>query len=165
MGSGKQRLEDMHKGKRKATVKIIEKGINNSQDETQPAKCRIKQFRASKKDPQPLSEDEQELFDDILKRLQGIHPDPEKYILSAKNLARIMAMQKRLKDRVEMDGGEILESSNGKLYAHPAVNIMQKNYSMIITNLKAMGIVSPRAINKNVKEGDESTFVSEFAQF
>lgn len=169
MGTGKQRLADKNISKKKALESALQKKLaeldgENTQKSApeQKSKCKVRLFKS---DPHELTELEKKFFDDIMAKVCEIHKEEaEKFILSAKNLAKLYAMQKRLKTKIEEDGGEFLESPDGKIYAHPGLKIMQQNYSLIITNLKALGIVAPRA-NKTVKKDDDALQISEFAQF
>lgn len=169
MGTGTQRLRDKNISKKKAMEATIQKKLAELDGETvkkeapEPKpKCKIRQFNA---DPHNLTEEEKVFFNDIMAKIEEVHKDEsKKFVLSAKNLAKLYAMQKRLKDRMIFDGGEFLATDDGKIYPHPALKIMQQNYNLIISNLKALGFVAPRA-NKTVKKEEDITAISEFAQF
>lgn len=169
MGTGMQRLKEKHANKKANTVRmdlILSQLENENAAETKQKeeKPKAKRAKISKFSViPPLTEVEQAYFDEYWELLKEKHEEPEKYRASVINLARICAMSRKLEERIEQDGGAVLEDEKGKIYTHPAAKLLIANNAQVLLHLKALGMtVSPR-IEK--KKQEEPAFTSEFAQF
>lgn len=166
MATGKTRLEDSHKGKRKAVARVredliaeIDAKINVGQQQAQ--KCIIRQFKA---DPQNLTPVEQKYFDQIYSQLKEIYSEHARFALIAKHAAKIYALQQSLTEIMIQDGGPIITTPSGRLCAHPALKHIQTNHAMILSILKSMGL-SPSTVSMCQEDDSKNSFTSEFAQF
>lgn len=169
MATGMQRLMEKHVGKKKITAQLnaileqidSEKAAKN--DEV-VAKNPPKKAKTIKFDNAPqLTPLEKKYFDQVWEKLEEMYDDAEPFKLAAINLAKTYALGKRLEERIEQDGGLILENAKGQVYAHPAVKLLQTTNSQILLHLKGLGMAIQGKPGKKKDEAHE--FVSEFAQF
>lgn len=178
MSTGTSRLKDMHKGKRakmpKVTVEDIQKvdskpqkegvfsssaKVVNFSDNTTKITLSNEQLNKLK-----VKTQERKHFHAVYEQIQAIFPtDHERYQLTAASLAKLYAQQERIENEIENTGGYILEDDKGKLYANPAVIMLQRLQNTILTNLRAIGL-TVRGQNAKGPEKDDSA-ESEFAQF
>lgn len=165
MGTGMQRLKDKHANKKQKVVQIRDKAIEKmDKEENTPESIAAKKAKTHVYAPNMgLNTEEMLYFTDIWTKLKLIYPDPEKYRLSAINLAKLYAWGKRFEAEIEKDGGPIIENAKGDLVAHPAMRLLQSNHKMITANLAQLGISAPRP--KAEKEDKDEPFTSDFAQF
>lgn len=169
MGSGIDRLREKHAAKKQQSARVkaildqIDEELSTKKGAKTPESATEKAIIIKFDIVAQLSEMEQQFFGQIWQKMEKIHDDPEPYLLSAVNLAKIFAMGKRLEERIEQDGGPVLEDGNGKLYANPAAKLLQTTQTQILSGLKALGL----AITKGgpPKKDMGSAFTSEFAQF
>lgn len=169
MATGKQRLEDIHKGKRKEKEAQIAK-IMEMLDPPEPktknrAKSpKITPFRKVNKVINGLSDSEKEYFANIMDELKKIHPDEHgKFSLAAASLASLYVQQDILETQIDETGGYILEDANGRFYQNPAAVMLQRVQNTIIRNLGILGLTMGK---KQVKENTQATNLqSEFANF
>lgn len=169
MGTGKQRLEDMHKGKRKATnAKIEEFAASIEQAESKTKKratgSKILQFQNSNRVVKNLKTEEKEYYDCILEDVKKIHPkEYEKFTFSIASLAKLYVQQDMLEAQIDTDRGYIQEDDKGRMYQHPAGVMLQRLQNTILRNLTSLGLTMGK---KHVKDNDsDNNFESEFANF
>lgn len=169
MATGKQRLEDMHKGKRKAAAARIEKLSAETEAEKPKTKKRatgaeIIQFTQTSKMIKSLKPEEKEYFDYILKEVKEIQPaEYEKFTLAAASLAKLYVQQDLLEAQIDADGGYIQEDDKGRMYQHPAGVMLQRLQNTILRNLTALGLTMGKKQAKSEENNDK--FESEFANF
>lgn len=182
MGNGIQRLKDHNKRKPKVelskeTVEKIEAmplpkaayptaGANvvNFKEKTQK-KSRKNTSVKAEIPPFELSASEKRFFDAIFEQVRRVHGDDSgNFILAAANLAKLYANHEKFeKEIADYDGNMVLEDPNGRLYANPAVTMLQRNQHMITANLKILGFTPD--LKKKPKTDEDVQTISEFAQF
>lgn len=168
MATGKQRLDDMHKAKRKTREAKIEQFVENIEKTTKKPQKRatgaeIIPFQNQNKVLNSLKPEERQYFSHIMEEVKKIQPQEyEKFSLAAANLAKLYVQQDLLQAQIDVDG-YIQEDSKGRLYQHPAGVMLQRLQNTIIRSLGALGLTMGK---KQVKENENNdNFESEFASF
>lgn len=169
MATGKQRLEDKHKEKRKAATARIEKMASAIDAEKPKTRKRatgaeIIQFTKANKVIKSLKPEEKEYFEYILKEVKEIQPSEyEKFTLAAASLAKLYVQQDLLEAQIDTDGGYIQEDDKGRMYQHPAGVMLQRLQNTILRNLTALSLTMGKKQAKSEENNDK--FESEFANF
>lgn len=180
MSTGTSRLTDMHKGKRKKMPRVTVEDIvkidaETSKEAVYPTHGKVINFTEQPKEKKRsltkkeltalgLKTEDKKFYPAIYEHIKAIYPDnPEKYTLAAATLAKLYAQQERIENEIEATGGYVLEDNNGKMYANPAVTMLQKLQNTILANLRAIGLTVRGQEQKQPEK--EDTAESEFAQF
>lgn len=172
-GTGEQRLKDKHarkKAKAQERAEAILAGIDGKQPDKRPQLTPEEKNALAMKyledTPYKLGKAELAWYMAIMRLvLDGDEPNPEKNVISACEIAKLVILREKCEATLEEDG-LFLTSDKGLVYAHPASKMILNIQGAINRGINSMGLKSlPRATLKAQEVKKEEEPVNDFAQF